>query len=464
MLFFAEIVMLFVDDKKGERFTMELLQITTMKQAQDYLYETPKFTVKSTPEMTKRFYEYLGKPGAEKKIIHVAGTNGKGSVCTYLRNILTAHGKRTAMFTSPHLLTMRERFIVDGLMISEDDFLEVFQKVAKALEGIRTQKEMEAYHPSFFEYLFFMAMLWFEKKKAECIILETGLGGRLDATNVVENPALCIITKIGFDHMQYLGNTLEEIASEKAGIIKKNVPLIFNDFDKNITSILQKKAKSMNCETYSVGTAQIKNVKNHEKYIDFSFDCSYYKNVCLSELQIKIPTVAIYQMINASQAILASAVFLQEDWMAFKACNALATTTWPGRMEELKPNLFVDGAHNEDGIEAFIKTLKANQIENAILIFGVSADKDYEKMQKRLATELVWNQIIVVALQNERTAQTKQLRQQFERYTDVSVTEAGNVKDVLLSLYRNRNDKKIFVVGSLYLVGEVKELFVEDLL
>ena len=462
MLFCAEIVMVFDDDKKGECYEMELAQITTMKQAEDYLYETPKFTVKSTPEMTQCFYEYLGKPGNDKKIIHVAGTNGKGSVCTYLRNILTAHGKRTALFTSPHLVSMRERFAVDGILISEDDFVTVFRKVADALDGVRKQDGMQQYHPSFFEYIFFMAMLWFEEKKAECIILETGLGGRLDATNVIENPALCIITKIGLDHMQYLGNTLEEIAAEKAGIIKKNVPLVFCDFDKKVTEILKKKAEVLGCDSFSVEKGQIKNVKKHEKYIDFSFDCSYYKSVCLSELQIKIPTIALYQTINASMAILASAIFLSEEWDAFKACNAVATTTWAGRMEELKPNLFADGAHNEDGIEAFIETLQANEIENAILIFGVSADKDYTKMQERLATQLAWNRIIVVALQNERTADTKILRQQFERYTDAPVTEAGNVKDVLLSLYRNRNDKKIFVVGSLYLVGEVKELFMEE--
>lgn len=462
MLFCAEIVMVFDDDKKGECYEMELAQITTIKQAEEYLYETPKFTVKSTPEMTKCFYEYLGKPGSDKKIVHVAGTNGKGSVCTYLRNILTSHGKRTALFTSPHLISMRERFAVDGILISEEDFVSVFRKVADALDGVRTKEGMEQYHPSFFEYIFFMAMLWFEEKKAECIILETGLGGRLDATNVIENPTLCIITKIGFDHMQYLGNTLEEIAGEKAGIIKKNVPLIFSDFDKNVTEILQKRAETMGCETFSVGKEQIKNIKKHEKYIDFSFDCSYYKSVCLSELQIKIPTIALYQMVNASQAILASAIFLAEEWDAFKACNALATTTWPGRMEELKPNLFVDGAHNEDGIEAFIETIQANEIGNAILIFGVSADKDYAKMQERLATQIDWNRIIVVALQNERTAKTEMLRRQFEKHTDVPVTEAANVKDVLLSLYRNRNDKKIFVVGSLYLVGEVKELFMEE--
>lgn len=441
---------------------MERTQITTFKQAESYLYEVPKFTVKSTPEMTRKFYEYLGCPGEKRRIIHVAGTNGKGSVCTYLRNILTAHGKRTAIFTSPHLVSIRERFAVDGLLISEDDFTEIFLRVFEALDNVHKQSGMEQYHPSFFEYLFFMAMIWFEDKYAEYIILETGLGGRLDATNIIAKPALCVITKIGFDHMQYLGNTLQEIAAEKAGIIKKNTPLIFHDFDKNISDMLQKKAKKLECVTYAVNNTHIKNVKNHEKYIDFSLDCSYYKGVCLSELQIKIPTIALYQTINASLSLLASMVLLEQEWNASAACNAVATTIWSGRMEEIKPNLYIDGAHNEDGVEAFIATLQANGIKDAILVFGVSADKDYAKMQELLVTQLNWSRIIVVALHNERTASTDVLRKQFELHTQTPVDEVKDVRTALDELYRNSNGKKIFVVGSLYLVGEVKELFMEE--
>lgn len=441
---------------------MDITQMITMKQVEEYLYEIPKFTVKSTPELTKDFFEYMGCPGEDKKIVHVAGTNGKGSVCTYLRNILTAHGKRTAIFTSPHLVTIRERFSVDGLMISEDEFIEIFARVAALLQEFCKKEGRQQYHPSFFEYIFFMAMLWFSEKKAEYIILETGLGGRLDATNVIANPVLSIITKIGMDHMQYLGNTLEEITAEKAGIIKKKTPLIFYDFDKVVSDILLNKAEIMECEVFSVKNEQIKNVKNHEKYIDFSLDCSYYKGVCLSELQIKIPTIAIYQTVNVSMAVLASVILLDEEWNVFKMYNAVATTIWDGRMEEVRPSLYVDGAHNEDGIEAFIQTLKANEIEDAILIFGVCSDKDYTKMQERLATELEWNRIIVVPVQNERTASTDVLKKQFKKYAKTSVAEAENVCKVLEDLYRSGNSKRIFVVGSLYLVGEVKAFFMEE--
>ncbi len=437
-------------------------RITTYQEAEAYLCEVPKFTVKSAPENTRMFYKFLNCPGEECKIVHVAGTNGKGSVCTYLRNIMTAHGKRTAVFTSPHLICMRERFAVDGMMMGENDFTAVFIRVSEALTQVQKMPGMEEYHPSFFEYLFFMAMLWFETKNVEYIILETGMGGRLDATNIIRKPELCIITKIALDHMQYLGNTLQEIAGEKAGIIKEEVPLIFYDFDETVTNILQNEAEIKNAEAYGVENARIKNVKNHEKYIDFCLDCSYYKGVCPQELQIKIPTVATYQMVNASLAVFASASLLGTGWQASVACNALATTVWPGRMEEIIPNLIVDGAHNEDGIEAFIRSLKACEMKDDILVFGVSSDKAYGKMQERLVTELSWSRIVVVPLRNERSAYAEVLKKQFEAYTDVPVESMPGIREALCELEKQRGVKRIYVVGSLYLVGEVKELFMED--
>lgn len=441
---------------------MKLSEIQTFEEAESYLYETPKFTVKSTPEMTRTFYEYLGCPGEDKKIVHVAGTNGKGSVCTYMRNILSAHGKRCACFTSPHLVSICERFRIDNLLIGKGDFLSCFRKVAGALQAVKEQAGMEEYHPSYFEYLFFMAMVWFEEKGAEYIILETGLGGRLDATNVIRKPALCIITKIGLDHTEYLGDTLEAVAREKAGIIKENVPLVYLNFDKSVTKMLSEAAEKMGADAYPVENCQIGNLKNHEKYIDFSMVCRYYKGVCPQELQIKLPTIATYQPQNALLAVEGACVLLGEEMKCNVTENALATTVWSGRMEEVKPNLYVDGAHNEDGVEAFIATLKDNGVKGAILIFGVSADKDYRKMQKRLATELQWERIVVVPLNNPRSAEPAVLRREFESFGCVDVYEEKSVKDALWNLYSNRNPKRIYVVGSLYLVGEVKELFMEE--
>ncbi len=189
----------------------------TYEKAQQYILEMPKFTKKNSLDDTRLFLEILGSPEEDKKIIHVAGTNGKGSVCAYLCSVLTKAGYRTGMFTSPHLVEMRERFRIGKTLITEERFLQGFLMVMGRLEEMREKSGKTEYHPTFFELLFLMGMVIFREEKVEYIVLETGLGGRLDATNAVQTPVLTAITSIGYDHMEYLGNTIEEIAGEKRG-------------------------------------------------------------------------------------------------------------------------------------------------------------------------------------------------------------------------------------------------------
>ena len=203
--------------KEPETFTYE--------EAAAYIEEIPKFTKKHTLEHTKTFLKRLGNPAADRKIVHVAGTNGKGSVCAYLQAILMAEGKRTGFFTSPHLVSVNERIRVDNIQIDNETFLKVFRKVLKI---VRQMVEDGIEHPSYFEFLFGMGMTAFAETDVEYIILETGLGGRLDATNAIDNPALAIITSISLDHTAILGDTIEKIAGEKAGIIKPGVPVFFD--------------------------------------------------------------------------------------------------------------------------------------------------------------------------------------------------------------------------------------------
>ncbi len=430
--------------------------ITNFKQAEEYLYNVPKFTSKSTPEMTRAFYEFLGCPGEKRKIVHVAGTNGKGSVCTYLSSILTAHGYKTAMFTSPHLISMCERFRIDGELMSEDEFMKYFCAV---YAGIK-----ENYHPTFFEYLFFMAMLWFEDKGVDYIVLETGLGGRLDATNVIKKPELCIITKIGLDHTMYLGNTLEEIAGEKAGIIKENVPLIFYDFDKKVTSVIEKKADLQETAAYPVGLADIKNVKIHQKDIDFCMFYEYDNYVCPVWEEFRLPTVATYQTINATLAVKASKYLLQGQWNLDLVKDVLSKTFWEGRMEEVLPGFYVDGAHNEDGVEAFLDGLAAGEVKEATLLFGVNGDKDYEPMIKRMAESGHFSHIVVTKLTGERSALPEVIAKQLAKYTDLEPIITNSVKDAVEKSRHLTGGGTIYAVGSLYLVGEIKELVREELL
>ncbi len=461
---------------------MKTQNIKTFQQAEEYLYNVPKFTTKSTPEMTRAFYEFLGCPGEKRKIVHVAGTNGKGSVCTYLSSILTAHGYKTAMFTSPHLISMCERFRIDGELMSEDEFMKYFYLVQTKVNEVRScvgkvqegdcenrgAEQIEVlppdYHPTFFEYLFFIAMLWFEDKGVDYIVLETGLGGRLDATNVIKKPELCIITKIGLDHTMYLGNTLEEIAGEKAGIIKENVPLIYYDFDKKVTSVIEKYADLQEVTAYPVGLADIKNVKIHEKDIDFCMFYEYDNYVCPVWEEFRLPTVATYQTINATLAVKASKYLLQEQWKLDLVKEILAKTFWEGRMEEVLPGFYVDGAHNEDGVEAFLDGLAAGEVKEATLLFGVNGDKDYEPMIKRMAESGHFSCIVVTKLAGERSATPQAIAKQFAKYTDMEPIITNSVKDAVEKSRHLTGGGTIYAVGSLYLVGEIKELVREELL
>ena len=197
----------------------------TYKEIVTYIEEIPRFTRKHSLAHTREMLLFLGNPQNGKKIIHVAGTNGKGSVCAYLDAMLRAEGKSTGLFTSPHLVKMNERIVLNGKQISDEDFCEVFEET---MQAVRRMQDAGLEHPTFFEFLFAMAMKAYDRAGMEYIVLETGLGGRLDATSSVE-PVACVITSIGLDHMEYLGDTVEQIAGEKAGIIKPGVPVVIGE-------------------------------------------------------------------------------------------------------------------------------------------------------------------------------------------------------------------------------------------
>ena len=219
-------------------------QIATYDQAVEYIMNIPRFTTKNTMEDTQACLHRLGDPDRKLRILHVAGTNGKGSVCAYMRSVLEAAGKRVAVFTSPHLVDVRERFVIGGEMIAQDTFLEAFLQVYNSLDWTALASG-EGYHPTFFEYLFFMAMLIFSREKPDYCILETGLGGRLDATNAVAYKEIAVITHIGLDHVEYLGHTLAAIAGEKAGIIQERVPIIFAESCPEVGAVIRMRALNL---------------------------------------------------------------------------------------------------------------------------------------------------------------------------------------------------------------------------
>ena len=245
----------------------------TYEEAVAYIEDIPKFTTKNKLEHTRNCLDMLGSPDKDKKIIHVAGTNGKGSVCAFLSSMLEEGGYKCGLFTSPHLGKINERFQINEVMVSDQTFLEAFLKVKELSDRL---VEAGDYHPTYFEFLFLMGMLVFQQEEVDYIILETGLGGRLDATNSVANPIACVITSISLDHVEYLGDTIPKIAGEKAGIIKTHVPVIFDGNRLESAQVIEQRARELDCFWYPVKEEKLELLDYTPKGIRFLADSETY--------------------------------------------------------------------------------------------------------------------------------------------------------------------------------------------
>lgn len=433
--------------KEPETFTYE--------EAAAYIEEIPKFTKKHTLEHTKTFLKRLGNPAADRKIVHVAGTNGKGSVCAYLQAILMAEGKRTGFFTSPHLVSVNERIRVDNIQIDNETFLKVFRKVLKI---VRQMVEDGIEHPSYFEFLFGMGMTAFAETDVEYIILETGLGGRLDATNAIDNPALVIITSISLDHTAILGDTIEKIAGEKAGIIKPGVPVFFDGSSKKAAEVIKAKAseQGVSCREVTKNAYEIQEV--HRKYIAFSRRSAYDKDVIF-----QVPMCGCYQAMNAELALEASEYLLAgEEIHMDRWKEALAELHWEGRMERVGAHITVDGAHNPGAMEAFVESVKAldeSERGEMVLLFSAVSDKKYDQMIEYLCENLDVKAYVVTQIEDERGVPAEELADVFRRYTDRPVYCKERLEDAVRTAMNERGETgEIYCLGSLYLVGMMKKL------
>lgn len=425
-------------------------RITTFEEARDYIFDTPKFTTKNKPEQTRAFLQRLGSPDKNLRIIHVAGTNGKGSVCAYLRSILEHAGFQVACFTSPHLIDVRERFVIRGELISKEQFFEAFVRIYDLLQekdGVFT------YHPTFFEFMFFIAMLVFEKAGCDYCILETGLGGRLDATNCVSQKEIAVITEIGLDHMAYLGNTKREIAEEKAGIMCEKTPVVYLKKD-DTGSVFEDKANSLSCPAFSVSKSDYLFLKIKNKSIDFSYASRYYGNV-----QFHLNTVARYQMENCSLAVRTiEAMGLSSRIPVEVLKEAVSRTNWAGRMEEVKEEVFVDGAHNEDGIAAFLESVREDGFTGKReLLFSVVSDKDYKTMLEMIGNSDLFERIYLVHLQGSRATRVSVMQDILAACGCRMEKTYDTVKEALKDRCPVKSGERLYIAGSLYLVGEVKE-------
>ncbi len=388
-------------------------------------------------ERIERILAALGNPERAYRVVHVAGTNGKGSTCAMIDAALEAAGVRTGLFTSPHLIEPVERIRIDGIPVPEADFARAFDKVHRTAESL----DLDC-HPSYFETVTAMGFLLFREKGVQTAVIEVGLGGRLDATNVVE-PALTVITPIDFDHEAYLGNTIEAIAGEKAGILKRGVPAVFSEQRPEAAAVVEARAAELGIPVQRATEA-------HVRILDVNARGSRFLLGGRGEMEIVCPLAGEHQIGNAVTAALA----LHALGVASKEIAAgIAETRWPGRLEHVSPNpdVILDGAHNPAGARTLARYLERfYQDRKRWLIYGAMRDKSIEEIAGVLFP--LADELIFTALDSPRALRPEAL---------VELAGRGRATPTMveaLALVQKEAsaDDVIVVTGSLFLVGEAR--------
>lgn len=425
--------------------------MNTYEEAVKYLLDIPKFTKNKNNDNLRQILRAMGNPDRGFKVIHVAGTNGKGSTCAFMNSILRQAGYKVGMFTSPHLVKVNERININGVNVSDDELLASFNRAEQAVRDVMAEG---GEHPSFFEYMFLVGMAAFASADVEYVILETGLGGRLDATNIVEKPVVSVITSVSRDHMEILGDTIEEIAAEKAGIIKKDVPVVYWAEDERVRAVMDKTATEKGARAIPICKKNIKKITKTNNSIDFCLVNSYDKYGCLT-----VPFVMDYQMWNATLAVTALSEIIP-DMDKSVVVEGLKTASWPGRMERVAERVYLDGAHNYDGVVQFrdyVNELVARENTGVYILFSVVKEKEYHEMMELIGQIEGCKGFLVAPVANARATAVEELKSNLERtgkkvYAFESLAEAFRY-----GLELKDKQEYLFCVGSLYMVGEIKE-------
>ena len=418
----------------------------------DYIESIPGFTKKNPVEHTKEMLRRLGNPEESFRVIHVAGSNGKGSVCAFLSSILSEAGQKTGLFTSPHLVKINERFQIDRVIVSDDELTESFRIVKEVIDGMAGDGLA---HPTYFETLFAMGMVIFQRAGIDTLVMETGMGGLRDATNAVASPVCCVITSISLDHTEFLGNTIAEIAGQKAGIIKEGVPVVYDAGNREAAEVIKAQADKMHASAlpFYMGMADV--LHRSDKSIDFVLNNRYYDNTVVS-----VPFPAEYQIANSCLAMMAARAADPSRLIRTETIvRAVSKTRWAGRMEEVMPDVFIDGAHNEDGIAQFLDTVcRIQQRVPVSLLFAAVTEKNYEDMIREICDKASFENITVTQVGGHRKVDPEKFAQIFRECTDAPVSCEEDVRKAFAAALASKPAGGIlFCAGSLYLVGEIKE-------
>lgn len=422
------------------------------EEAMKYITEVGNFGSNYGLERTHKLLEYLGNPEKYLKLIHIAGTNGKGSTTSMITEILMGAGYKVGMYTSPFIEEFEERIQINRRNIPKETLANLIDEVKVAVERVIE----EGYnHPTEFEIITVLMLLYFKKEKIDFGVIEVGLGGRLDSTNVII-PILQVITSISFDHTNLLGNTLEEIAGEKAGIIKKNIPTVIYPQEEEALKVIKNKCAAMESDLYTADKDNMKFVKvvNEDK----PYQLLKYKE----EFNIFLPLLGEHQILNLSVAMKVIEVLNNRKIVNITTesiIKSIKNVTWKGRLEVLSNNPYVviDGAHNIQGIKTLSRNIKKYfKYENLHLILGILADKDVEEMIK-IITPMA-KQVYAVTPNSIRAELADDLKNEIVKY-NANCRAFDEYEEAYLEALKNAKENDIILAsGSLYMIGDMRKI------
>lgn len=418
----------------------------------DKIHSLDKFGSRPGLDRIQRFLSILGNPQDNLKFVHVAGTNGKGSTCAMLSAVLTAAGYKTGLFISPYIVDFRERIQINGKMISEEVLENAVEKTFPVIEKLRE----DGCVITEFEYVMALEFLIHSEAECDVVVLETGLGGLLDCTNVIKPPLCSVITKIGLDHTAVLGDTIEQIAAQKCGIIKSGSPAVASAQDKSVMKLIESDCASKGVQLIKSESLPVKVLANSLDGIKLEYN----------DIRLNLPLVGAHQIENAKTAL--SVLEVIHESFPVKSENiqsGFARTTNPARLEVLgkNPLVILDGAHNPDGINALKNALEAYLPDKKkSLLLGMLADKDSKSSVKLLGG--LFDKVFTVPVNNPRTLSSEALAEECRQH--FSETECfGNPFSAFDAAYETakKENNALIIAGSLYLAGELRPYILNQL-
>lgn len=422
------------------------------RKALEYIHNTNRFGSKLGLENMNILLNEMGNPQENLKFIHIAGTNGKGSTSILLHNILKEQGYKVGLFTSPYIEEFTERIQINGIHIKREALAELTQKIKKTIDEM-IAKGLQ--HPTEFEIVTALGLLYFEREKTDIVVLEVGLGGRLDATNIISNTELSIITAIGQDHTLQLGKSMTEIAREKAGIIKQNGRVVVYPQSKDIEEVIGQIAKKRKADLYFTTEKDIKSLKTSLEGQVFSYKG---KNLLLPRVEMKL--LGKHQILNAL-TILKAIEILNTRAFNIKEKAILTgfkNTVWPGRFEIIskEPYIILDGAHNSQGAQAFSETMQEYFFKKKVILFlGVLGDKNIEEMLSFFLP--IASEIFTLTPSNPRAMKAEVLAEKIRKMDKkIKVQSIDSMDEAVQWTKKSKPEEIMVFIGSLYLIGDVR--------